>query len=474
MEILLPKNSHGNAPLMLDDQNLSRLGITLGLDNVFYPIVNLSETGATFITGNLFKLGTLLTDVRISLENGIQIFRGSGEVIWQGGKNGSPTVVISFSSSVLPIKFIEALNDISIQHTRFTQSISSYHLLPKDFKLLVYEKKNYLSGLKEYLDAIESKICSMGPETYQSYLDVIDQTFVPDVIRTLSKFNQKLNNYLWLLDDKNLKDESIQFFRRKLNGFYLESAYAERAYSKPRGYAGDYEMMNQIYRNNYEGNSLFAKVMHKYTVNEAASKSVRFRRSYLKNQLEKQSLGKNSFTVASLASGSAMEVVDFLNEIDKENNCNYSFVLIDQDAEALAYAKRKIHEVCQRRKLDYQIDYWHISAKDIIEKSQKFVDLLGDLTFDLIYSAGLYDYLTRPIARYLTRETLRYIKSGGHLIIGNFHPSTPTRAISEFSVDWHLIYRSAEEMKELAPANIKKRAIKYDDAEILVFLELEK
>jgi len=156
-----------------------------------------------------------------------------------------------------------------------------------------------------------------------------------------------------------------------------------------RGYAGDYEMMNQIYRNDYEGNTLFAKLMHKYTVNEAASKSVRFRRAYLKNQLEQLSLGKKDYTVASLASGSAMEVVDFLNEVDQDNGCNYTFILIDQDIEALAYAKRKIHGICQRRKLDYQIYYWHISAKDIIEKSQKFVDLLCDLTFDLIYSAGL-------------------------------------------------------------------------------------
>ena len=40
--------------------------------------------------------------------------------------------------------------------------------------------------------------------------------------------------------------------------------------------------------------------------------------------------------------------------------------------------------------------------------------------FDLIYSAGLYDYLPDAIARRLTRQLLGILNPGGHLLIANF------------------------------------------------------
>ena len=42
----------------------------------------------------------------------------------------------------------------------------------------------------------------------------------------------------------------------------LSSPFLYRAYQKPLGYAGDYEMVNMIARDPYEGGSLFAKVVN--------------------------------------------------------------------------------------------------------------------------------------------------------------------------------------------------------------------
>ncbi|KZZ10470.1 hypothetical protein A3749_11035 [Oleiphilus sp. HI0078] len=67
----------------------------------------------------------------------------------------------------------------------------------------------------------------------------------------------------------------------------------------------------------------------------------------------------------------------------------------------------------------------------------------------MVYSAGLYDYLPGPIAKSLTKILTKALKPSGQLIIGNFHPSSSTRAICEFSVDWRLIYRTEEEVVEL-------------------------
>jgi hypothetical protein len=78
--------------------------------------------------------------------------------------------------------------------------------------------------------------------------------------------------------------------------------------------------------------------------------------------------------------------------------------------------------------------------------------------YDLVYSAGLYDYIkTFPedhskgtIA--LTRRLFDLVKPGGALILGNFNPSNPPdiRFVMDYLCDWRLIYRTKEEILQFA------------------------
>jgi cyclopropane fatty-acyl-phospholipid synthase-like methyltransferase len=54
-------------------------------------------------------------------------------------------------------------------------------------------------------------------------------------------------------------------------------------------------------------------------------------------------------------------------------------------------------------------------------------ELLRDRTFegrfDLIYSAGLYDYLEKKVATKLTDRLFELLAPGGYLLLTNFLPS---------------------------------------------------
>ena len=54
------------------------------------------------------------------------------------------------------------------------------------------------------------------------------------------------------------------FGQRQLHPHLLCAPFIHRTYTKPLGYAGDYEMMNMIVRNGLEGNSLYAKLTNAY------------------------------------------------------------------------------------------------------------------------------------------------------------------------------------------------------------------
>jgi hypothetical protein len=68
---------------------------------------------------------------------------------------------------------------------------------------------------------------------------------------------------------------------------------------------------------------------------------------------------------------------------------------------------------------------------------------------DIIYSAGLTDYLDRRIVVKFITRCYEQLKPGGVLVIGNFSPRNSYRAFMDHIVSWRLIYRDETELREL-------------------------
>jgi hypothetical protein len=70
--------------------------------------------------------------------------------------------------------------------------------------------------------------------------------------------------------------------------------------------------------------------------------------------------------------------------------------------------------------------------------------------FELIYSAGLYDYLPDALARRLTARLVQMLAPGGRLLIANFVPGGSGRGYMELFMDWTLVLRTPAQMQALA------------------------
>ncbi len=68
------------------------------------------------------------------------------------------------------------------------------------------------------------------------------------------------------------------YLRRHAWEFILGSEFLKRTNIKPRGYAGDADMMVMLYENQYVGNYVFNRLMHKHPVETEAAQAVRNRR----------------------------------------------------------------------------------------------------------------------------------------------------------------------------------------------------
>ncbi len=266
-----------------------------------------------------------------------------------------------------------------------------------------------------------------------------------------------------------------------------EAPFYWRIINKPNGYAGDAFMMNFIYRNRFEGETPFGKLLHKHALETKACKAVRNRKFFLKEQILKTPGGK----ILSLAAGPAEEIKEVL---EGTAGGKYHFHALDHDMDALISFNGShngnfeyfLANAFQITAKNYTTAKPRPSMKLFCSPSKDFKGLrrllipvkyeLGCLVkedYDLIYSAGLYDYfktfLLDPtkgtIA--LTKNLFELLKSGGTLIIGNFSGNNPRdlRFVMEYIYDWNLIYRNKEEMFHFA------RSIPEDQIEEMDILE---
>jgi chemotaxis methyl-accepting protein methylase len=233
--------------------------------------------------------------------------------------------------------------------------------------------------------------------------------------------------------------------------------------------------MNQIYRNSYEGTSLYSKIIHKYATDETSSRSVRHRKEYLINKFKEIGLEKKShISICSVACGPGKEIIDFVKTCSVEDLSRFNFVLMDQDLEALMNVKRNLQRVMLSRGVEINFSLLQISVRDFLEESLALRPL-EKKQFEMVYSAGLYDYLSQPLAKTLTNELIKLVRKDGQLVIGNFHPANPTKAISEFLADWSLIHRDEKAMIDLVPElHQSDVSLNKDEEGIELFLNIKK
>src|SRR5690606_32081971 len=145
--------------------------------------------------------------------------------------------------------------------------------------------KRTVEMAKLKIEELEKSRPTVNPYENKDFEETFCQIIADFFDTSMGPYYEALANIL-----KNKPKEevtkSFEFFRREVGGIIFEAPFANRVYYKPLGYAGDYEMMNIIYRKEAEGKSLYAKCMHKYFVDKPAATAVRNRAIYLNGRIK--------------------------------------------------------------------------------------------------------------------------------------------------------------------------------------------
>lgn len=305
----------------------------------------------------------------------------------------------------------------------------------------VLEIENYLKQLQDKLKSIPK------PTTDKEYIE-FSKNLIPIWMQTYRQFEK-------VASETHLSDPELNMVRDTLHPYLLSAPFVSRAFNKPQGYAGDYEMMNMILKPSPLGSTPFQKVVHLLNVMPGIPQSVRNRSDRMLSYIEKTHKNSSGVTrILSLACGPAWEIERFLNT---KPEGHIEIQLIDHDAEALAYASEQLKKVIDHHQLDVQVQAKEASLFNLLRDNRTGIVPFDKEHFDLVYSAGIMDYLKDGICTDLIRYLWQFVRKGGMFFTTNMHPSNPEKAWMLVIFDWPLIYRDFSTFNELSP---------YDNTEV--------
>ena len=133
-----------------------------------------------------------------------------------------------------------------------------------------------------------------------------------------------------------------------------------------------------------------------------------------------------------VASGPARDLAELYNEID--SNALLKTTCVEMDPNAIKYAQ------VLTQKFQNKIQF---VRKNALRYST-------DQKFDLVWSAGLFDYLEDRPFILLLKKMKNWCKNKSEIVIGNFNQdNNPSRDYMEIFGEWFLIHRTEEQLINL-------------------------
>jgi hypothetical protein len=227
-----------------------------------------------------------------------------------------------------------------------------------------------------------------------------------------------------------------------------QDPFTYRAYSKPRGYAGDAVMMDYIYgmgeaQDVARQATPLGRAILEWMGTRPSALGVRHRRQVIAETIDRVAQ-RGGRSVLAIAAGHLREVE--LSAAMQAGGVE-EFVAFDQDEASLAVVER---------------EYGCLGVQTVNGSVRQI--LAGEVRlgrYDFVYAAGLYDYLSAPVAAALTRRMFDMTRPGGSLLIPNFLPSVRDTGYMESFMDWRLIYRNEDDMHALAAALPRNEVASY-------------
>jgi SAM-dependent methyltransferase len=231
--------------------------------------------------------------------------------------------------------------------------------------------------------------------------------------------------------------------------FVLQDPFTRWSFEKPRGYSGDAHLLDFIYGHpsvaeEIEASTPFGRALFAATREASSSVAVRERCGILTRQVDETAATRGGEAeILTIAAGHLREA-DASSALREKRIRRW--VAVDQDPLSVGSMVRDFQGTC--------VEAIDGSVRGLMH------DAYGLGSFDLIYAAGLYDYLSESVAIRLTRKCLQMLKPGGTFMFANFAQDIGVDGYMESCMNWALLLRSEADMWNIVNASSDRNAVK--------------
>lgn len=349
----------------------------------------------------------------------------------------------------------------------FVQDWEASHQISPAYQLVISNLRAFLGELSRWVDQVEVSTAQPATDAQQERVDRLDGGIFPKMAELFGRFEQEAQQ---VAPEEEMPYKA--FARRELHPLMLCAPFVHRTFSKPLGYAGDYEMVNMILRDRLEGPNTYAKLVNSFILRSDTAEAHRNRIKKLTRYLHEEAVRvaerPSPLRVLNIGCGPADEVRRFIATDPLSERCE--FRLMDFNQETLGYAKQRVEESIQQAGRRPGVEFVHRSINDLLKEAAGRSAPV-ELRYDLVYCAGLFDYLSDKICKRLLQLFYSWVEPGGLVVATNVHPKHSARYFLEHLLEWHLVLRDEKDMFALAP-EMGTSAVCTEETGVNVFLEI--
>ncbi len=179
---------------------------------------------------------------------------------------------------------------------------------------------------------------------------------------------------------------------------------------------------------------------------------------HLKKVAEKENRSIDDMLVMSFGCGTGLATLKMLKKLKNETSEAPTVILLDQDPLSLAAAQ----SLAKKWDLEDKIEVHCERLFSKLGKPLSLEGVLGNRKLDIAEDSGLREYLPDGVYKQLTRESLKFLRSGGLMITGNMNVNRPQKEFLHGLMGWvpKVRMRSIKEgFKLLQKSGIPKESI---------------
>jgi SAM-dependent methyltransferase len=391
--------------------------------------VNLSEKGLGFSSSEI--ISSPVIPLRIYFPKGNFEFKAKARLIWKRDVENSRSLYgvefIKLSQAqkstlreeLMKIQIEEILNEIKLPQVRenilhfFLKDVLNYIKEITKLSLEVSGQRDYSLDLEKRLDRLNTQVLLKGY--------CLEELISDDTIMQKVKYN----------------------FRHLIGVWVYKSKIVNIAFQKPRGYSGDYKILEFIYDNKPISRGL-GQYFDNIFLRSPYAVAIRNRKDYLRKLLQNyvNQAKLDGIKILSVGCGSCREIRELLPQIKTKKVV--VFTCLDWDQEAIEFSQEMLS-----RDGPQNVEFRFIK-EDIANIIKDEAIIQGYDKYNLIYSMGLIDYLPDSILKKLIWVLYQLLEKEGKLILTHknkektFPPIYP-----DWLCDWRFIPRSVEEVTNL-------------------------